>query len=120
MTKRIGGAWFLLCSILMYAVTGIGLLLMAWLLSRFQLGSTFVNVGIVVIYILSCWLGGFVAGRIKKNKKFLWGLLLSIVYYLLLLLISWIMKGSMPEDMVHMVTTFMICMASGTLGGMMG
>ena len=47
-----------------YAVTGIFLLFLAFLLFWFDLGEAPVSAGIVAVYILSCLLGGFMAGKI--------------------------------------------------------
>ena len=50
-----------------YAVTGIFLLLLAFLLFQFDLGEKPVSAGIVAVYILSCLLGGFMAGKIIRK-----------------------------------------------------
>lgn len=54
-----------------------------------------------------------------KRKKFLWGLLLGSLYFLILFAVSAALAGGLPKDLVHMGTTLGICMAAGTLGGMM-
>ena len=46
-----------------YVVTGLLLLLIAGLLYRFQLDEGKVQIGIIVTYILSCFVGGFFVGR---------------------------------------------------------
>lgn len=46
-----------------YLVTGLLLLLIAGLLYRFQLDEGKVQIGIILTYILSCFTGGFLAGR---------------------------------------------------------
>lgn len=120
MDTRKSYKWIVVDLILMYIVTGIGLVVMAALLDKFQLNGTFVEVGVVVIYVLSGCTGGFVAGRKMKTKKFLWGLLMGAAYFLILFAVSAAIHGGVPEDMVHMGTTGLICMAAGTLGGMIG
>lgn len=49
--------------VLAYAVTGILLLVLAFLLYKLGLGESQVNLGIMVIYILSSLLGGFYMGK---------------------------------------------------------
>lgn len=56
----------------MYIVTGLGLILMAFLMEKFQLNGTFVEVGVTVIYVVSGIAGGLIAGKKMKRKKFLW------------------------------------------------
>ena len=63
--------------------------------------------------------GGLIAGKKMKRKKFLWGLLLGSLYFLILFAVSAALAGGLPKDLVHMGTTLGICMAAGTLGGMM-
>lgn len=86
---------------------------------KFQLNGTFVEVGVTVIYVVSGIAGGLIAGKKMKRKKFLWGLLLGSLYFLILFAVSAALAGGLPKDLVHMGTTLGICMAAGTLGGMM-
>ena len=60
--------------VLAYAVTGILLLVLAFLLYKLGLGESQVNLGIMVIYILSSLLGGFYMGKKVKIRRFLWGI----------------------------------------------
>ena len=102
--------WMIVDLMFMYIVTGLGLILMAFLMEKFQLNGTFVEVGIA---------GGLIAGKKMKRKKFLWGLLLGSLYFLILFAVSAALAGGLPKDLVHIGTTLGICMAAGTLGGMM-
>ena len=56
-----------------YALTGVLLLLLAFALFSFDLGETVVDVGITAVYVLACFMGGFMAGRILHRDKYLWG-----------------------------------------------
>ena len=56
----------LLCS---YTLTGILLLILAFLLFKMDLSERIVSVGIVAIYIMSCFLGGLVLGKKMKKQK---------------------------------------------------
>lgn len=77
-----------------YAVTGIFLLLLAFLLFQFDLGEKPVSrPGLMAVYILSCLLGGFMAGKIIRKDKYLWGILVGVFYYLLLITVSFAVKG---------------------------
>ena len=59
--------------LLAYGLTGIMLLLLAFLLFRFDLKENMVSMGIVLVYILSCFLGGILAGKYARTRKYLWG-----------------------------------------------
>ena len=68
--------------------------------------------------MISTFSGGFVIGKLAGVKKFLWGLLLGIMYFVLLLLISLGIYHSLQSDMMNLVTTFLLCAGGGMLGGM--
>ena len=63
--------------LLSYAVTGVLLLVLAFLLYKMGLGESQVNLGIWLIYIVSCLTGGFYMGKKAESRRFLsgeWGL----------------------------------------------
>ena len=106
--------------LIMYVVTGVLLLLMAFLLFRFQLNEKVVSVGILLIYVVSCFLGGILMAKKMRMRKFLWGILVGGVYFLVLLLGSLLLNHGFSQECVHMAATFVMCMAAGMIGGMLG
>lgn len=102
-----------------YALTGVALLLLALVLFAFDLGETAVDAGIIIIYVLACFMGGFMAGKIVRKDKYLWGVITGLAYYVLLLTVSVMAKGGWDMSAAHAVTTFFMCTGSGTLGGML-
>ena len=69
-------------------------------------------------YIISCLIGGLVAGRRLKVRRFLWGVAVGAVYFAVLLIGSLLMNRGISSDAVHVVTTLIMCMAAGMIGGM--
>jgi len=110
---------FLLFLLLAYLITIGGLLLMAFLLYKIPLSDSAVNIGIVIIYIISTFLSAFICGRKMKQKKYIWGFLLGISYFIILFIISLITKQSLDSLGNNTITAFLICVGSGTLGGML-
>lgn len=106
----------------MFVVSGILLLLLAWGLYRLDLSEAVVKIGIVAIYIAACFTGGFLIGRWTQDKKYLWGLLSGAVYFLLLFAVSLLLKQGMGEvfweEPVKIFTTLVLCTASAMAGGM--
>lgn len=102
-----------------YALTGLCLLFLAFLLFRFDLGEAPVAAGIIVVYVISCLFGGFMAGRIMRKDKYLWGILVGLCYFVLLLTVSFAVQGKWDMSIRHAVTTFFMCLGGGTLGGML-
>jgi len=105
--------------LLSYLITIVGLLFLALLLYKIPLSESAVNIGIIVIYILASFLTAFICGRKMQKKKFLWGFILGTSYFLVLLVISLITNQSNVILGTNVLTAFMICAGSGTLGGML-
>lgn len=102
-----------------YMITAILLIIMSFLLYWFDLSSTFVSIGIIVIYVVSCLLSGMLAGSRAGHHRFLYGLLMGTAYFLLLTLISMIAGGDGIEMDRHFFTVLCLCCGGGMLGGML-
>ena len=105
----------LLCA---YVMTGILLLILTVLLYKAGLSEENINAGIILTYVISTFSGGFVIGKLAGVKKFLWGLLLGIMYFVLLLLISLGIYHSLQSYLFNLVTNFLLCAGGGMVGGM--
>ncbi len=102
----------------MYVVTGIMLLVLTLMLSKLQLTESAVSVGIVIIYVLSGFLGGLLAGKTMKNRKFLWGMAMGACYFLVLVIGSVVFHKGFDMELSRFATTLILCIASGMVGGM--
>ncbi len=102
-----------------YLLTGALLLLLAGLLCRFQIDEGKIRIGIIVTYIASCFAGGFLAGKMMRSRKFLWGLALGFLYFLIMTLVSLAVNRELQGSSSAFVTTFLLCMSGGMLGGML-
>ncbi|MCI5648269.1 MAG: TIGR04086 family membrane protein [Fusicatenibacter sp.] len=101
-----------------YIVSAFLLLLLSLLLWKLHLKEGQVTVGIIVTYLLSCFLGGRIIGKAVPVRKFLWGLLMGSCYFLLLMCISAIFLPGIHKGAAAILTTFAICAGSGMAGGM--
>ena len=97
--------------LLSYAITGILLLGLAFLL--YKLGLKY-----MVTYIISCLAGGFYMGRKGKNRRFLWGMGLGLGYAALLWAVTYLTEHS-GGDLKETILMFFICILGGALGGML-
>lgn len=102
-----------------YMVTGVMLMVLALLLYKFQVSKSIIDIGIIVTYVLACFLAGNLIGRQKKQKRFVWGLLMGILYFLVLMLISAIVNQSVGTMRDSLFTTLILCAGGGMLGGML-
>lgn len=126
MEKNTGGkkaverraVWMLKALLCAYVVTGILLIVLALLLYKAGLSEEMVNAGILLIYVVSSFAGGFVMGKLTGNRKFLWGLATGTMYFILLLAISLGLYRSLQTDIMNLATTFLLCAGGGMIGGM--
>lgn len=101
-----------------YLTTIILLLLLAFGLYKLDLSEQAVQGGITAIYVLSAFIGGRVAGKLAKNRRFFWGLIVGVCYFLLLVVISVLAYRSTPE-VSELAVSILLCLAGGMLGGML-
>ena len=102
-----------------YIATLLVLLLLAFLYYKFRFSEDIVSGGVVVTYMAAGFLGGFLAGKKMKQTKFLWGLLMGVAYYVVLLVLSLIINQGIVDFSGSMLTTFVLCAGGGMLGGML-
>lgn len=101
-----------------YMLTGLLLLVLAGLLYKMNLDEQKTAFGIIAIYVLATFAGGMIAGKLAGQRKFLWGSLLGVCYFLLLGLISFGVFRSFQGSAADIVTAFLLCAGGGMAGGM--
>ena len=101
-----------------YIIAGVLLLILALLLYKLRLSESAVNVGVIAVYVISCFVGGFLEGKMMKNRRFLWGSLLGLLYFIILAVISLAVSQGLSGSSSHFITVLILCTAGGTLGGM--
>ena len=101
-----------------YIVSGVFIVVLAFLLYRFSLPKQAIGAGIILIYIVSTFLGGLLLGKNMKVKKYLWGLVLGMGYFVILAVVSLVVKGGFPNFSGNFFLTMILCSGSGMLGGM--
>lgn len=100
-------------------ITAAGVLLLALLVYRFRIPSGPVNILIIILYAVSGFAAGFLAGKGIRQQRFLWGLLSGSLYFVVLLLVSLAVNHGVKDLGNHFFTTLMICAGTGMLGGML-
>ena len=104
--------------ILMYAITAILLFLLAILVQKFNWENDLISIGISVVYVISCFFGGFLAGKVQKTKKFIWGILLGLMYLMIMLVVTMIVKHGFHSTVSAFVINLLLCLGGGMIGGM--
>ena len=117
--EKISILFFAKTLLFQYILTSLLLALLAFLLYKMRLGEGIVSIAIIVIYVVATMFGGWITGKRMENRRFLWGLFIGGVYFLLLVLISIIMGGSNLQVGNSFWTTLILCAGGGMLGGML-
>ena len=105
--------------LLSYVVTGLMLLVLSLLMLKMDVSNKILSGGITVTYILSTFLGGFLFGKSASQKRFLWGLLIGALYFVILFLISVLTGSVMGMAASRVLTVMLLCIFGGMLGGML-
>lgn len=120
MQKNIKVIWWIKSLLASYIVTGILLLVLTFFMYKFELNEKIVSAAIVGIYVVSTLIGGMIIGKLTKSKRYLWGMVLGILYFVLLLLITLGVYRTLNGDSVSIVTSLILCAGGGMTGGMTG
>jgi putative membrane protein (TIGR04086 family) len=104
--------------LMMYIITGILLLFLTLMLTKLQLSESMVSIGIVVIYVVSGFVGGLLAGKKMSNRRFVWGMIMGAAYFLVLGIGSIVFHQGLDMETSRFLTSFILCIASGMVGGM--
>ena len=118
MQKNIKVIWWIKSLLASYIVTGILLLVLTFFMYKFELNEKIVSAAIVGIYVVSTLIGGMIIGKLTKSKRYLWGMVLGIVYFVSLLLITLGVYRTLNGDSVSIVTSLILCAGGGMTGGM--
>lgn len=114
-----GKAIFIIkCMLGAYILTAGLLLLLAFILYRFGISEKVVSVCIIAIYIAVTFLAGLLAGKREGKRKFLWGLIMGVLYFGILTVVSLVVNKGVEDVAGNMLTVFLLCAGSGMLGGM--
>lgn len=102
-----------------YLVTGLLLTLLSFIMLKTNVQNGVLLGGIIVTYIVSTLLGGFLLGKGAETKRFLWGLGLGLVYFIVLMIISILTNSIMGMELSKGIMVMAICLVSGMIGGML-
>lgn len=110
--------WMVKALLAAYVVTGILLIILALALYKFELNEGAVTAGVTAVYLISTFTGGLVVGKLAKVRRFLWGIVLGILYFALLLLVTVGIYRTFHGSSTEILVTFVLCAGGGMAGGM--
>ena len=101
--------WMVKALLAAYVVTGILLIILALALYKFELNEGAVTAGVTAVYLISTFTGGLVVGKLAKVRRFLWGIVLGILYFALLLLVTVGIYRTFHGSSTEILVTFALC-----------
>ena len=102
-----------------YAVTGVLLLIAAFLMYKLNLLENLVRIIIMVIYGVASFCAGMMYGKFSQNRRLPRGMLIGILYFVFIAVVSVIVNRGVFEDGKKAIISLVICVFSGALGGIM-
>lgn len=104
---------------LSYLVTAGLLLIVSFIMFKLDPPETIARAGVILTYIISCFVGGFIMGKHTERYRFLWGLVIGVIYFVLLFLISLLLGHLILSRLPGILLVLLMCALGGTLGGML-
>ena len=86
---------------------------------KFDTGEELVMASIVAIYVISTFIGGLIIGKLTQVRKFIWGMVIGVLYFALLFAISYGVYREFQTNGLNVITTMILCVGGGMLGGML-
>ena len=100
------------------AITFFAVMILALLILKTGISEKILHIAVVVVYVVSCFAAGFYNGRRVKHKRFVWGIIGGLLYFIILLIMTMAQGG--VQYRASVLTTALICLGSGMFGGMLG
>ena len=76
--------------VLAYIISALVLVVLALLMYKMDLSESVVRGAIIFAYVVSCFVSGMVVSANREGRRYLWGLLQGVIYYVILLVVSMI------------------------------
>lgn len=93
------------------------LMILSLLLLKVGFEDKTVLIGIGVIYFAANMAGGFIIGKVKEKRRFIWGLAVGITYFLVLSLVSFLVTGQVYQGDMPVIAGLLCCVGGGFIGG---
>lgn len=108
---------FLATTVSAVAVTVVLLLALAFMMEKAGISEKQVQLAVYAVYLLSALAAGFVAGKCKTEKKFMWGAVAGAVWFAVVLLLSLTLQ-ELQTDTAALFPALVCMVGGGMFGGM--
>lgn len=102
-----------------YILTILCVLLLSVIAYKFDLNNSQINIGRIIIIILSTIVMGLLVGKSIRKTKWMYGIIAGVIYFIIFVIASVIINknSGISSDIVSL---FFMCVGGSTLGGMLG
>ena len=98
-----------------YLLSALLLFILTFVLYRLKLKESQIAPAVYALYAISCFAGGLLCGKALRTRRFFWGLLTGVLYFLALFTASLL---QVPE-LSRMLPVLACCAAGGMAGGIL-
>lgn len=117
--RRSRAVYVLKAVLLSYVVTLFLLLTISFLMLKTGMSAGGASIAIIAVYVIASFVGGYYLGKHVEEKRYVWGLVVALVYFMFYILISLLVKGDTPTVFMDYINTLLIISLGGMLGGML-
>ncbi len=104
--------------IISYIVTFILLLIFSMIMYYGNVSEKVVGIFVIITYFISSLLGGLSIGKSVENRRFLWGMILGLLYFGIIMMITLVGRVGNEQIDSSKITGFITSCIGGMLGGM--
>ncbi|GKX31415.1 hypothetical protein SH1V18_38950 [Vallitalea longa] len=102
-----------------YILTILCVLLLSFIVYKFDLSNSQINIARILIIILATIVMGLLIGKSIRKTKWMYGAVAGVIYFIIFVVASIIINknSGISSDIVSL---FFMCVGGSTLGGMLG
>ena len=110
---------FLRSLLFSYLLSAILLIAVSFGLYKLRLQESQVRLAVNAVYILSCALAGFLAGKGMRKGRFFCGVIAGLLYFAVLLAVSVLLNKGLTATPQELAAAAGFCAGSGIIGGVL-
>ncbi|MFI3237154.1 MAG: TIGR04086 family membrane protein [Lachnospiraceae bacterium] len=99
-------------------IVGVLLLFTSYLISKSFIGENQVQIVLLVIHGVAAFVSGIMIGKIQKERKFMWGMVAGVAWFLFVLILSFALQST-GIDTKELGGVLFVSLIGGLLGGML-
>lgn len=105
--------------VLAYFLSALALAILSFIMYRWDISDSVIRGGILSAYVISCFISGMVVSRQHEQRRYLWGLLMGALYFVILWGVSMIGNRGAFSGFTGILPALALCLLGGMLGGML-